>query len=200
MVIKIILQFSLVLLADRPHQFKNNYFLHPFKNTFFSRLSVQPHPFKNFHQQFICSTASVQKFLSAMYPFDCICAKIFFICATIWLHPCKNFLHPCICSAIPFRMAWLSISHPHACCALACPAFIPKECFHVRGHICAYTEATLLLYRFCFVCLFSVLIWRQFQVLGRVISQRYFALQVWEAYFLVCLVPSWSFTRNWSGF
>ena len=31
-------------------------------------------------------------------------------------------------------MAWLSVSHPCACRAFACRAFIPKERFHVRGH------------------------------------------------------------------
>ena len=39
--------------------------------------------FKNFCQQFICLTTSVQKLSSAVYPFDCISTKIFFIHASV---------------------------------------------------------------------------------------------------------------------
>jgi len=80
------------------------------------------HPFKNFHQ------------LSAVYPFDCIRAKIFFIRASVWLQPCKNFLHPCTRLAVPFWTAWLSVSHQYACHAFAYHLFIPKERFCGRGH------------------------------------------------------------------
>ena len=48
--------------------------------------------------------------------FNCIRAKIF--------------LHLWIRLAIPFQTAWLSVSHPCACCA-----FIPKEHLRVRGHM-----------------------------------------------------------------
>lgn len=46
------------------------------------------HPFKNVRQTFICSTASIQTFSSAVYLLD-------------WIHP-KVFV---ICSAIPFQTA-----------------------------------------------------------------------------------------------
>ena len=49
-----------------------------------------PYPFqrllrrlKNFHQLCIRSTASVQKFSSVVFPFDCIRGKIFFIRASV---------------------------------------------------------------------------------------------------------------------
>lgn len=85
--------------------------------------------------------ASVQKFPSAVsrqpsavYPFDCICAKIFFIHASVWLQPCKTFLHLYIHLAVPFWTAWLSISHQYSCHVFACHLFIPKERFCGRGH------------------------------------------------------------------
>ena len=65
---------------------------------------------------------SVQKFSSAVFPY-------------VWLHLCKNFLYPCIRWDDPFRKAWLSVSHPCACCVFACRAYISKECFRMRGHL-----------------------------------------------------------------
>ena len=57
---------------------------------FVRRLSVRPHRFKNFRQPCICLTASVQKFSSTVHR-----------------------------SAVPFRTAWLSASHPFAVRSLA---------------------------------------------------------------------------------
>lgn len=79
---------------------------------FFSRSSVRPHPFKNF-----------------LHPFDCIHSKIFVIRLSARPHPFKHFRHPFIHSAVPLRMAWLSISHPFACRTFACLAFVRKERF-----------------------------------------------------------------------
>ena len=81
-----------------------------------SRPSCRPNPFKNFR---------VTRVSVRLHPF-----KIFVSHVSVWLHPCKNFFHPCIHSPDPFRTARLSVSHP-----CACRAFIPKECFRVRGHI-----------------------------------------------------------------
>ena len=79
---------------------------------FFSRSSVRPHPFKNF-----------------LHPFDCIHSKIFVIRLSARPHPFKHFRHPFIHSAVPLRMAWLSISHPFACRTFECLAFVRKERF-----------------------------------------------------------------------
>ena len=60
----------------------------------------------------------------------CICLVQFsiifqqFICSKIFV----------ICSAIPFRMAWLSVSHLFTCPVFV-SVFILKEHFCVRGHI-----------------------------------------------------------------
>ena len=51
---------------------------------------------ENFRQTCTRLTASGQKFSSSVHSFNCICAKISFIRASVWLHPCENFLHPCI--------------------------------------------------------------------------------------------------------
>lgn len=100
-------------LADHLHQFHNNYFIQPFIR---SIASIR----KYFLHLFICSNIF---FCSAVHPFDFILAKNF-------LHLCKNLLHLCIHLAIPFQTAWLSVSHPCACCA-----FIPEEHLRMRGHI-----------------------------------------------------------------
>ena len=101
---------------------------------FFSRSFIRPYPFK-IRQLCIRLTASVQKFSLSVHSFDCIRGKISFIRASVWLRPCENFLHQCICVAVPWRTAWLSVSHPCTCRAFACCACIPKERFPVRGHI-----------------------------------------------------------------
>ena len=77
-----------------------------------------------------CRPNRVTRVSVRLHPF-----KIFVSHVSVWLHPCKNFFHPCIRSPDPFRTPRLSVSHPCACRAFACRAFIPKECFGVRGHI-----------------------------------------------------------------
>ena len=55
-----------------------------------SLIFVRPHPFKNFRPPLNRSTASLQKFSSALYPFDCIRSKMFVSRISVWLHPFKH--------------------------------------------------------------------------------------------------------------
>ena len=94
--------------------------------------AVRPHPFENFLQPFCRSTSFVQKFSSAVLPFDLIHSKIFFSRSAVRPHPFKNFCSRSAIHVIRFER----LVYPFACRAFSHLHGYRKKCFRVRGHIC----------------------------------------------------------------
>ena len=101
---------------------------------FVSSSSVQPHPFKNFHQTCFLLTISMQKFSSSVHQFDCICAKISFIHTSVWPFRFKWLGYLFLIRVLAARLlaARLLAAHLLAARLLAARSFLRN--FHVRGH------------------------------------------------------------------
>ena len=63
----------------------------------FNTSAVQLHLFKNFLQPFCCSTSSVQKFFSAVLPFDLIRSKNFSSCSAVHIIHFEQLVYPFAC-------------------------------------------------------------------------------------------------------